>query len=257
MDLGLQGKSAFVCGASQGLGFAIAEALAEEGVRVGLFARNGAKLAARAKVLEARGLTAVPLPGDMGDFATVENALASFGDADILVCNTGGPPAGEPDHVDPDLWRRQFEAMVLNQMRIVSHCLPAMRARKFGRILNVASTSVVEPISYLPFSGSLRAALANWLKNLSDAVARDGITINTLLTGSFATERIDTLNSAAATARGVAVEEIVAETSAAIPARRYGSPREFGDVAVFLASARASYVTGQMIAIDGGAMRRM
>jgi 3-oxoacyl-[acyl-carrier protein] reductase len=257
MDLGLQGKSALVCGASQGLGLAIAEALAEEGARVGLFARNGAKLVERAKALQARGHKAMALAGDMGDFATVEKALAAFGDVDILVCNTGGPPAGEPDRVDVELWRKQFEAMVLNQMRLVSHCLPAMRARKFGRILNVASTSVVEPIGYLPLSGPLRAAFANWLKALSDAVARDGITANTLLTGSFATERIDKLNAATAAARGVAVEEIVAETSAAIPARRYGSPREFADVAVFLASARASYVTGQMIGIDGGAMRRM
>ncbi|MBM3520618.1 MAG: SDR family oxidoreductase [Alphaproteobacteria bacterium] len=257
MKLELEGRTALVCGASQGLGYAIAEGLAAEGVRVGLFARNGAKLAERAKALEARGLKAMALAGDLGDFASVEKALASFGSVDILVCNTGGPPAGKPDHVDPDLWRSQFEAMVLNQMRLVSLCLPSMRARKFGRIVNVASTSVVEPIGYLPLSGPLRAALANWLKALSDAVARDGITVNTLLTGSFSTERIDKLNATAAAARGVAVEAIVAETSAAIPAGRYGSPEEFADVAVFLASARASYVTGQMIGIDGGAMRSM
>jgi 3-oxoacyl-[acyl-carrier protein] reductase len=137
-------------------------------------------------------------------------------------------------------------------MRLTEAVLPAMRARRFGRILTVASTSIVEPIPGLAISNSLRAALAGWMKTLSREVARDGVTINLLLPGSFATERIDTMNRRTAEAEGVSLEEVVARTSAAIPVGRYGDPREFAAVAAFLASPRASYVTGTMVRIDGG-----
>lgn len=255
MDLQLAGKSALVCGASQGLGLAIAEALAEEGCRVGLLARNAASLEARVAGFAGRGLSAVALPADMGDWPSLATALATFGMPDILVNNSGGPPAVDVTRVDPELWRRQFEIMVLNQMRLSEAVLPAMRTARFGRILTVASTSVVEPIEGLAISNALRAALANWMKTLSSQVARDGVTVNMLLPGSFATERIDTFNRDAARARNVPIDRIVAETSAAIPVGRYGRPREFGDLAAFLASPRASYITGQMIRIDGGATR--
>jgi 3-oxoacyl-[acyl-carrier protein] reductase len=130
-----------------------------------------------------------------------------------------------------------------------------MRAKKFGRILNVASTSIVEPIPSLAISNSLRAALANWMKTLSVDVAKDGVTINMLLPGSFATERIDGFNIREAETRGIPIAQVVAENSAAIPVGRYGDPREFGAVAAFLASPKASYVTGQMIRIDGGSTK--
>ena len=145
--------------------------------------------------------------------------------------------------------------MVLNQMRLTEAVLPAMRAAKFGRILNIASTSIVEPIAGLAISNALRAALANWMKTLSTEVAADGVTINMLLPGSFATERIDGFNSREAEARKIPIEQVVAENSAAIPAGRYGDPKEFAAVAAFLASPKASYVTGQMIRIDGGITR--
>ncbi|MBI2719595.1 MAG: SDR family oxidoreductase [Rhizobiales bacterium] len=255
MNMDLSGHSALVCGASQGLGLAIGEALAATGARVGLLARNSTKLAENVARLEARGLKAIALTADMGDWGSLSAALAKFGSSSIVVTNTGGPPPVEVTAVDADLWRRQFEAMVLNQMRLVTAALPAMRAAKFGRILAVSSTSVVEPFEGLAISNALRAALANWMKTLATEVARDGVTVNTLLPGSFATERIDRLNAAEAEARGLSVAEVVAQSSAAIPIGRYGKPEEFAAVAAFLASPAASYVTGQMIRIDGGATR--
>lgn len=257
MDLDLRNKTALVCGASRGLGFAIAEALAHEGCKVGLLARNAAKLDAHVRALGAHGLEAVALPADMGDWPQVEAALKRFGMPDILVNNSGGPPPVDVTKVDPDLWRAQFEPMVLNQMRLTEAVLPHMRAKRFGRILSVASTSIVEPFASLAISNSLRAALAGWMKTLSGQVAADGVTVNMLLPGSFATERIDSLNAREATARGVAVAQVVAESSAEIPIGRYGDPKEFGAVAAFLASPKASYVTGQMIRIDGGATRSL
>ena len=252
MNLDLKDRTALVCGASQGLGLAIAEALAAEGCKVGLLARNAAKLEAHAADLAEKGQAAVALAADMGDWASLEAALRRFSMPDILVNNSGGPPAIDVTHVDAELWRKQFEIMVLNQMRLTEAVLPAMRAKGFGRILSVASTSIVEPIPGLAISNALRAALANWMKTLAAQVARDGVTINMLLPGSFATERIDKMNAADADARGIPVSQVVAETSAEIPVGRYGDPKEFGVVAAFLASPRASYVTGQMIRVDGG-----
>ena len=252
MDLQLNNRSALVCGASQGLGLAIAEALAEEGARVGLLARNGGKLAQNVARLEARGFKAVALVADMGDWPSVAAALAKFGMPSILVNNSGGPPLVDVTKVEPDLWRQHFEAMVLNQMRLTEAVLPAMRAAGFGRILSVASTSVVEPMAGLAISNSLRAALANWMKTLASEVAPDGVTVNMVLPGSFATERIDKMNAAEAQSRGLTLAEVVASSSATIPVGRYGDPKEFAAVATFLASPRASYVTGQMIRIDGG-----
>jgi 3-oxoacyl-[acyl-carrier protein] reductase len=257
MNLELTNRTALVCGASQGLGFAIARALAREGCKVGLLARNAAKLEAHASAFAAEGFEAVPLPADMGEWAGIEAALQRFGMPDILVNNSGGPPPVEAAAVDPDLWRRQFEAMVLNQMRLTEAVLPAMRAKRFGRILSVASTSIVEPIANLAISNSLRAALAGWMKTLSTAVAPDGITVNMLLPGSFATERIDRLNAREAEQRGIPLGQVVAESAARIPMGRYGDPDEFAAAAAFLASPRASYLTGQMIRIDGGATRSL
>ena len=255
MNLQLDGKAALVCGASQGLGLAIGEALAEEGCRIGLLARNAGKLAAHAERLNARGHRVMALAADMGDWPSVEAALAQFGPPAILVTNTGGPPPADATVIDPGLWRRQFEGMVLNQMRLVTAVLPSMRAAKFGRVINIASTSVTEPFSTLPLSGSLRAALVNWLKLVATEVAHDCITVNSILPGSIATDRITKLNAVEAGKRGVSEQQLVDEQSAAIPMGRFGTPEEFAAVAAFLASPRASYVTGQMTRIDGGATR--
>lgn len=256
MDLDLAGKVALVTGASQGLGLAIARAMAAEGAAVALVARSASKLEAQATALTAEGAVAMGVPADLTDWPSLSQALEAvrrqLGDPDILVFNSGGPPPVEVTKVDPDLWRVQFEAMVMSAMRLTESVLPAMRARRFGRILTVASTSVVEPIQGLAISNSLRGALAGWMKTLSREVARDGITVNLLLPGSFATERIDTINRRAAESEGVSLDQIVARTSAAIPVGRYGDPSEFAAVAAFLASPRASYVSGTMVRVDGG-----
>ncbi len=256
MDLMLDGKVALVCGASQGLGLAVGEALAAEGCIVALLARDAAKLQDNVAAFARRGWTAVALATDMGDWDSVASSLRLLpAPPAILVNNTGGPPLTEVTSVDPDLWRRQFEAMVLNQMRLTEAVLPRMRAAKFGRVLSIASTSVVEPYAGLAISNALRAALANWMKTLASEVAADGVTVNTLLTGSFVTERTARINAAEAGQRGITIEDVLRESSASIPVGRYGDPFEFAAAAAFLASPRASYITGQMIRIDGGATK--
>jgi 3-oxoacyl-[acyl-carrier protein] reductase len=256
MDLMLADKVALVCGASQGLGLAIAQALAAEGAAVALLARNAAKLENETGAIRQSGGRAMAVAADLGDWASVAEALAAvrreFGDPHILINNCGPPPPVDVTKVDPELWRTQFEAMVLTLMRLTEAVLPAMRRRGFGRILTVASTSIVEPIPNLAISNALRAALALWMKTLAGQVAGDGVTVNLMLPGSFATARLQSMNRLAAEAEGVSPDEFAARSAAAIPAGRYGSPSEFADVACFLASPRAAYVTGTMVRIDGG-----
>lgn len=261
LDLQLQGRKALVCGASKGLGLAIAECLAAEGAAVGLVARSREKLSAAVKALEANGGKGLAIAGDLGKWGEVEAALdamrRSLGEPDILVVNSGGPPPVDVTEIDAGLWRAQFEVMVLNQMRLTEAVLPAMRKNGFGRILAVSSTSIVEPFASLAISNSLRAALAGWLKTLASKVAADGVTVNLLLPGSFATERIEDLHRRAAEEQGVPLERIRQENRKDIPAGRYGEPREFGAIAAFLASPRAAYITGTAVRIDGGATRSL
>jgi 3-oxoacyl-[acyl-carrier protein] reductase len=261
MDLELRGRRALICGASKGLGYAIAECLAEEGVFVGLLARNATTVTTAAERIKARGAGAMALAGDMRDWASIEKALRRWrdavGDPDILVLNSGGPPAVDVTRIDPELWRVQFEAMVLNQMRLTEALLPGMRGNRFGRVLAVSSTSIIEPFTALAISNSLRAALAGWLKTLAGQVAAEGVTINLLLPGSFATERTEELDRGAAERQDVPLAQVREANIQDIPARRYGEPREFGLLATFLASPKAAYITGAALRIDGGATRSL
>jgi len=256
MDLMLNDKIALVCGASQGLGLAIAKGLAAEGAAVALLARNADKLEAEADAIRQAGGRAIAAPADLGDWdsmaAALETVRGEFGAPDILVNNSGPPPPVDVTTVDPDLWRAQFEAMMLTLMRLTEAVLPDMRRQGFGRILTVASTSIVEPIPALAISNALRAGLALWMKTLAGQVAGDGVTVNLVLPGSFATARLDSMNARKAEAEGIPVEDLAARASAAIPAGRYGRPDEFADVTTFLASPRAGYVTGTAVRIDGG-----
>ena len=261
MDLKLTGKRALICGGSSGLGQAVATALVAEGAHVALLSRDAAKLQAVADALNAMGPgRAVIAPADMADHGSLMIAVdvaeaALGGPIEILLNNTGGPPPSGVAGLDPDLWQAQFEAMVLSVFRLTDRVLPGMRAAGWGRILNVASVSAVEPIGTLGVSNTLRAAVAAWAKTLASEVAADGITVNTLLPGRIDTPRIARLDKAAAERRGVSPEQARADSVNAIPVGRLGTTDEFGAVAAFLASPHSAYVTGSMIRLDGGSVR--
>ncbi|TBW35363.1 SDR family oxidoreductase [Siculibacillus lacustris] len=257
MDLGLKGRRALVLGASRGLGRAIAVTLAAEGASVVLCGRNREALAEVAATIAGAGGDATPLTLDLADRAGVDAALATLGDVgiDILINNGGGPPPGPVASVESDVWSRQFEVMVNALFRVTAHVLPGMRARQWGRIVNIVSSGVVQPIPNLGISNALRASVVGWAKTLAGEVAADGVTVNSVLPGRIHTERVDSLDAAAATRSGKTVAEIAAASRATIPAGRYGTPQEFADVVAFLASERASYVTGALMRVDGGAIR--
>jgi len=261
VDLELRDKTAMVWGASKGLGLAIAECLAEEGASTVLVSRSQQRLDHAVSRMTAIGGKAAAIAADIGNWQSIERALGSMramlGEPDILINNSGGPPPVDATHVDAALWQSQFEAMVLNQMRLTEAVLPAMRAKKFGRIISVSSTSIVEPFAALAISNSLRAALAGWMKTLAGEVAKDGVTVNLLLPGSFATERVSDLDRLAAERQGVEVSEIAQANIRDIPAGRYGEPKEFGQLAAFIASPKAGYVTGTALRIDGGVTRSL
>jgi 3-oxoacyl-[acyl-carrier protein] reductase len=247
MELGLEGKVALVTGASKGIGRAIAAELAAEGARVAISSRSREKIDAAAAEMGATGfvLDSADLDAIDGVVAEVEGAL---GPVDILVCNTGGPP-GNPDPVgfSREQWEAAYRTLVLAQITLIERVLPGMRERGFGRILNVASTSVREPIGNLMLSNAHRASMITAFKTIARSVAGDGVTLNTLLPGSIATERAFSLAGSQ--------EEAEANAAKAIPAARMGKPEEMAAAAAFFCSAGASYVTGETLAVDGGLTR--
>ena len=180
---------------------------------------------------------------------------ASLGGVDILVNNTGGPPPGSVDTPDTDLWHRQIDTMLVRIIEITNLCVEDMKAAGWGRILTVASSGVIQPIFNLAMSNTIRSALVGWSKSLSNEVAADGITVNMLLPGRIATDRLRQLDQANAEKLGKSLEEVSAAAQATIPAGRYGTPAEFGNVAAFLCSEPASYMTGGLIRCDGGAIK--
>ncbi|MCY1403867.1 3-oxoacyl-[acyl-carrier-protein] reductase FabG [compost metagenome] len=260
MNLSLENRSALVCAGSSGLGFGVAQALAREGVQVCLLARNAAKLEQAVGRIREAGGQAYAVVADLNDIEALDGVIAQvracIGEPDILLANNGGPPPAQASgEFTAQLWHRQLDALLLCTLKLTDAFLPGMRARGFGRILMVSSTSVVEPIPGLVLSSALRAALANWGKTLAREVAADGVTVNTLLPGSFWTERMQSLVQADAQRTGTPLSTLVEQEQAAIPAGRFGSAEEFGAVAAFLASPQASYVTGAMIPVDGGLLK--
>jgi 3-oxoacyl-[acyl-carrier protein] reductase len=247
MDLGLQGRVALVTGASKGLGFAIAKALADEGVKVAITSRDEGRVEAAAKLFGGTGFVhdSTNLEGVPILVHEVEHFL---GPIDILVTNTGGPP-GDPDALGftREQWQEAYDALVLAPVTFIDAVLPSMRKRLWGRILNVGSVAVREPIPNLVLSNANRAATLATFKTIARQVARDGVTLNTLLPGRISTDRLYELYGSRETADEVAIQEI--------PARRLGSPEEFAAAATFLCSAQASYITGVALAVDGGMTR--
>jgi 3-oxoacyl-[acyl-carrier protein] reductase len=258
MDLGLAGKRALVLSSSRGLGRGVAEALAAEGAHVMMTARTGDRLKEAAAAINAKGPgKASTFVGDLKDnvAAIHQAALKELGGVDILVANTGGPPARTPLTVQPEEWVPQFEAMVVPVFTLAGLVLPGMRERRWGRILTIASSGVVQPIPNLVISNALRSSIVGWSKTLAGEVAKEGITVNVVLPGRIKTDRTTEIDTAAAKAQGRSIEEVEAASLAAIPAARYGTVQEFADVVCFLASGRAGYVTGSMVRVDGGAVR--
>lgn len=245
MDLQLGGKMALVLGASKGLGRAIALSLAGEGADVVTVARS-------ADGPDGLMHIAADLDDPGAPDAIVAAVRAAGKTVDILVLNCGGPPTGTAAATTPADFAAVMPRMFAAQLALAQAFLPEMRARRFGRIIAVASTSLVTPIPGLVLSNAVRAMLASWMKTLAAEVAADGVTVNLLLPGQIATDRLASLYDGRAEASGLAREEITARAIAAIPARRLGRPEEFGDMAAFLASPRAGFVTGSAIRIDGG-----
>lgn len=261
MNISLKGKNALVGGSSGGIGKAIAIQLAESGASVTLMSRSEDKLKA----------IVADLPIDQGqehqylvvDFSNLEDfksQITAFFDTnfvDILVNNTQGPPAGSALEKNVADYQKAFDLLFKTVVFTSELALKNMRKNKFGRIINVASVSVREPLSYLALSNSIRAAVTTWGKSLAIDVGIDKITVNNILTGYFDTDRIGQLNAKKAEQLGIPVSEVRAEMESKVPLKRIGDPKEYGYLVAFLASENASYITGTNIPIDGGLLKSL
>lgn len=262
MDLGIAGKVALVAAASKGLGRAVADELAAEGCKVVICARNEGEIqAAAAAIAKQRGAEVFPVVADVSNSAGVnalhDAAVAKFGAPDIIVTNAGGPPSGKFEDIPIAEWERAFHLTLMSSVELVHLALPAMKQRKWGRILNITSIAAKQPVDNLILSNSLRAAVTGFARTLANEVAPFGVTVNNLLPGYTLTDRVEQLTKASAAKEGVDVAEVRARWESQIPMQRLGEPREFAALAAFLASDRASYITGQSIAIDGGWIRSL
>ena len=252
MDLGLRGRTAVVAASTGGLGEAVARALAAEGASIVVSGRRGERARQLAAELPSAVGVEVDLTDERGPAALVEAATSAFGPVDIAVLNGPGPKPGTAAGLTADDVEAALASLVKAQHRLVSLVLPGMRERGWGRVLAIGSSGVVSPLPGLAASNLGRAALAGYLKTLAGEVAADGVTVNLLLPGRVATDRVAALDEAAAGRTGRSVEQVQAESRSRIPAGRYGRPEEFGAVGAFLCSEAAGYVTGVALRCDGG-----
>jgi len=259
MELGLAGKVALVAAASKGLGRAIAEALAAEGVSMAICARGESALTEARDAIARSGAPVHAIAGDVSRLEDVhriaQSTLERFGRIDVLVTNAGGPPAGVFERHDWEAWQKAVELTLRSAVELTRAALPGMRERRWGRVIHVNSIAAKQPVDGLMLSTSIRSAVTGFSRTLANEVAAEGITVNSILSGFMNTDRVVELNEATAKREGVPVPEIERRVLGQIPAGRIGEPRELAALAVFLASERAGYITGQSIAVDGGWIR--
>lgn len=260
MELGLKGKVAIVAASSKGLGRACALGLAAEGARVTMCARTEAELIAAAnEVREKTKAEALAIPADVTKLADIQRAVAktveAFGGVDILVTNAGGPPPGVFDQMADAQWQAAFELNLLSTVRFIREVLPHMREKRWGRIINIQSSSVKQPIDGLILSNAIRPGVVGLAKTLSVELAGDNILINTVCPGVIFTDRLRSFVAHQARAAGKSFEEYLPTWVANVPLGRIGNPEEFANMVVFLASERASYITGVTVQVDGGLIR--
>lgn len=257
MRIDLGGRSALVCGASAGIGYAVAQSLSAAGANVMICSRNEKTLTAAAtSLMSGKTQEVIPVVADMTRVEDIDAltsaALEHFGTVDILVNNTGGPPPGNFDDLDEQAWREAVNLTLLSAIETTRRVLPAMRQQGWGRIVNVTSTSVKQPVEGLLLSNSIRMAVVGWAKSLANEVGPDGVLVNNVCPGYMATERLDQLAASLAIKEAITEAEIRARWAAKAPLRRIGDPVELAQLVVFLASDEASYITGTTIAVDGG-----
>ena len=257
MDLELKGKVALVTAASQGLGKATAYALAREGMHVAICARDlGATQRVAQELSDQTGGTVVAFACDLqqADQITrlVDAVVARFATLHVLVNNAGGPPPGQFSAVGDAQWARAFELTLMSPVRVTRAVLPLMRANRWGRVINLRSYSVKQPIADIVLSNSLRLCALGWAKSIAPSLAADNILINTIATGWTMTDRVVQMVTSRAAASGREPAAVVADIASQIPLGRMGKPEEIADVVAFLASERASYITGTVIPVDGG-----
>jgi 3-oxoacyl-[acyl-carrier protein] reductase len=257
MDLGLKGKIALVAAASRGLGRAVAAELASEGASLVICSRNAATIETTASEISRRtGSNVVGVAADVtstDDVARLaQTAREKFGRIDILVTNSGGPPAGPFESFNDDQWEAATRLLLHSSVGLARQVLPGMKVQRWGRILNITSIAVKQPVDSLILSNSLRAAVTGFARTLANEVAQFGITVNNIMPGYTRTERVEELSRMMGEKEGITPQEFVARWEREIPMRRIGEPREFAAMAAFLVSERASYITGTSIPVDGG-----
>jgi 3-oxoacyl-[acyl-carrier protein] reductase len=259
MDLGISGKWALVCGASKGLGFGCAEALVREGVHVLIVARGAEALQAASAALlaDAGRPTDTDVLHVVADITTPEGRAAVFAvrkDFDIVITNAGGPPPGDFRDWERDTWIKALDANMLTPIELIKATVDGMAERGFGRIINITSGAVKAPIDILGLSNGARSGLTGFVAGVARSkIAAQGVTINSLLPGAFDTDRLKVTMAGAAKKTGQTVEVLADARRKTIPAKRFGTPQEFGAICAFLCSQHASYITGQNVLADGGA----
>ncbi len=259
MDLGLTGKVALVAASSKGIGLASARMLANEGCKIVMCSRGEAALRAAAESIRKSGAEVRDVVADVTDVEAIERVVNegknTFGGIDILVTNSGGPPAGAFETLTPEMWDAATRVLLTNVVEFARRVLPGMKERRWGRIINITSIAAKQPVDGLMLSNSLRAAVTGFARTLANEVAPHGVTVNNVLPGYTRTERVEELARSASEREGIAIAESFSRWESQVPMNRLGEPDEIAAVITFLASVPASYVTGASVAVDGGWIR--